>query len=145
MNQPLSCTVVLLQSLVKRRTVYLNMLGILKNLFMLDIHKRNISHNQGSSVVRVAILGICLLFIQLEMLWYPKSCKLLWYKSCLKHLSVISQNVIIHVLQMKTNFKNMQMQVIKISQVLPTKLHYWKKGYEFLKIYEHRNKMCLND
>ena len=45
MNQSLSCIVVSLQSLERRRAAYLNIL-----MFMLDIFERNISYKQGSSV-----------------------------------------------------------------------------------------------
>ena len=43
-NQSFSCTTVLLQSLERQRTTYLNMFHILKKLFMFEIFKRNILH-----------------------------------------------------------------------------------------------------
>ena len=44
MSQPLSCNVVILQSLKRRRTAYVNMFDMLKKLFIFNTFKRNISY-----------------------------------------------------------------------------------------------------
>ena len=71
MNQSLSCTVVLLESLERRRTVYLDMFDILKKLFILHIFKRNMSCKQVSSVHYQSRCFRDLLSIQWKMLWFP--------------------------------------------------------------------------
>ena len=57
MNQSLSCTVVILQSLVRWRTAYLNIFHLLKRQTMLDMIKKNISKNSACQLTTRAILS----------------------------------------------------------------------------------------